>query len=309
MEFAVILALAILVMILGVVCLILARRFAHIKSRLQTISSTLDAISAGDLNRKILAPTYDTAATICYQINEIVCQYQDRLIELEKEADTNKQLMTSLSHDVRTPLTTLIGYLDAIHKGMVVGTEREDYIEIARKKAHDMKEYIDVLFDWFKLNSNEETFSIAPRELAELTRSILKDWIPIFEERSLDYEISIPQSRITVAIDPDAYTRIVNNLIQNVLTHSDASRIEIVVAERAGKAEINVVDNGVGIPAEDAKHIFERLYKCDKGRSQKGSGLGLNIVWQLVEKMGGTISVSSKQGTRTAFTVALPLVK
>ena len=76
--------------------------------------------------------------------------------------------MTSLSHDVRTPLTTLIGYLDAAHKGLVTGKDRDDYIETARRKAHDLKEYIDVLFDWFKLNSNEFALEIQSVEAAEL---------------------------------------------------------------------------------------------------------------------------------------------
>ena len=91
--------------------------------------------------------------------------------------------MTSLSHDVRTPLTTLLGYLDATHKGLVTGKDRDDYIETARRKAHDLKEYIDVLFDWFKLNSNEFALEIQSVEVAELTRNILIDWIPIFEDK------------------------------------------------------------------------------------------------------------------------------
>jgi K+-sensing histidine kinase KdpD len=79
---------------------------------------------------------------------------------------------------VRTPLTTLIGYLDAAHRGIVEGKEREDYLETARRKAHDLKDYIDVLFDWFKLNSSEFALSIERVELAELTRNILKDGFP-----------------------------------------------------------------------------------------------------------------------------------
>ena len=96
---------------------------------------------------------------------------------MRQTEETNRQLMTSLSHDVRTPLTTLIGYLDAAHKGIVTGKDRDDYIETARRKAHDLKEYIDVLFDWFKLNSNEfalENFrALRPQSF---TRNILIDW-------------------------------------------------------------------------------------------------------------------------------------
>ncbi len=83
-------------------------------------------------------------------------------------------MMTSLSHDVRTPLTTLLGYLDAVHGGVVTGKSREDYFEIARRKAHDLKDYIDILSDWFKLNSSEFSLSI-----------------PIFEEQNLNYNIKL----------------------------------------------------------------------------------------------------------------------
>lgn len=296
------------VFLMAALCISLIARLIHIKNRLREISSTLDDISAGHINHKILARPDEITAAICYQINGIVSRYQDRLIELEKAADANRQLMTSLSHDVRTPLTTLLGYLDAVHKNMVYGQEREDYIETARKKAHDLKEYIDVLFDWFKLNSNEETISMEPHEIAELTRNLLKDWIPVFEEKALVYDIDIPQSRLMASVDIDGYTRVIGNLIQNVITHSGASKIEIGIFAQSGNINISVADNGAGIPAEDLKHIFERLYKCDKGRSEKGSGLGLNIVWQLVNKMGGSISAESEPGKRTAFTVTFALV-
>ena len=117
--------------------------------------------------------------------------YESRLSIVRQTEETNRQLMTSLSHDVRTPLTTLIGYLDAAHKGLVTGKDRDDYIETARRKAHDLKEYIDVLFDWFKLNSDEFALEIQPVEAAELTRNILIDWIPIFEDKQVDYDIDI----------------------------------------------------------------------------------------------------------------------
>ena len=98
-----------------------------------------------------------------------------------------------LFRSVRTPLTTLIGYLDAAHRGIVTGKDKDDYIETARRKAHDLKEYIDILFDWFKLNSNEFAMDINTVEAAELTRNILIDWIPIFEDRQIDYNIDIPE--------------------------------------------------------------------------------------------------------------------
>lgn len=279
----------------------------RVKKQIAKITDALIDVKNGNGNRRILSATNELVAPLAYEINEIVVSYESRLSTVRQTEETNRQLMTSLSHDVRTPLTTLIGYLDAAHKGIVTGKDRDDYIETARRKAHDLKEYIDVLFDWFKLNSNEFAMDINIVEAAELTRNILIDWIPIFEDKQIDYNIDIPEQPFRVKLDTDGYMRILNNLIQNVISHSHADKIEIILSKQEKNMQIRLADNGIGIEKEDLKHIFERLYKCDKGRSEKGSGLGLSIAHQLVEKMNGTITANSTQGTGTEFTLLFPL--
>ena len=273
----------------------------RVKKQIAEITDALIDVKNGNGNRRILSAANEMVAPIAYEINEIVVSYENRLSLVRQTEETNRQLMTSLSHDVRTPLTTLIGYLDAAHKGLVTGKDRDDYIETARRKAHDLKEYIDVLFDWFKLNSNEFALEIQSVEAAELTRNILIDWIPIFEDKQVDYNIDIPEQPVRVRLDTDSHMRILNKLIQNVISHSHADKIEIVLSKHGKNMKLLLADNGVGIEKEDLKHIFERLYKCDKGRSEKGSGLGLSIVHQLVEKMGGNITVESVPGKGTEF--------
>lgn len=282
-------------------------RIRRVKKQIAEMADALNDVKNGNGNRRILSAANELTAPIAYEINEIVVSYENRLSVVRQAEETNRQLMTSLSHDVRTPLTTLLGYLDAAHKGIVAGKEREDYIETARRKAHELKEYIDVLFDWFKLNSNEFALDSESVEAAELTRNILIDWIPVFEDRQLDYSIDIPEQPVRVRLDTDGYMRILNNIIQNVIAHSHADRIEISLSKQGGNMKLLLADNGVGIEKEDLKHIFERLYKCDKGRSEKGSGLGLSIVHQLAEKMGGSITAESQPGKGTAFTLIFPL--
>ena len=279
----------------------------RVKKQITEMTDALMDVKSGNGNRRILSVANELVAPLAYEINEIVVSYERRLSIVRQTEETNRQLMTSLSHDVRTPLTTLIGYLDAAHKGMVTGKDRDDYIEIARRKAHDLKEYIDVLFDWFKLNSNEFALEIQSVEAAELTRNILIDWIPIFEDKQIGYDIDIPEQPVRVKMDMDSYMRIINNLIQNVITHSQADKIKIMLSKKENNMELLLADNGMGIEKEDLKHIFERLYKCDKGRSEKGSGLGLSIVHQLVEKMGGNIAVESVPGEGTEFILFFPL--
>ena len=156
-------------------------------------------------------------------------------------------------------------------------------------------------------NMVQDIRNSADEEVAELTRNILIDWIPIFEDKQVDYDIDIPEQPVRVRLDMDSYMRIINNLIQNVIAHSHADKIKIALSKKENNMELLLADNGVGIEKEDLKHIFERLYKCDKGRSEKGSGLGLSIVHQLVEKMGGSITVESLPGKGTEFMLLFPL--
>ena len=301
----IIIFLSIIIAVLAVLTSIFLVR--RVKKQIAEMTDALVDVKNGNGNRRILSATNELTAPLAYEINEIVVSYESRLSTVRQTEETNRQLMTSLSHDVRTPLTTLIGYLDAAHKGLVTGKDRDDYIETARRKAHDLKEYINVLFDWFKLNSNEFAMDINIVEAAELTRNILIDWIPIFEDKQIDYNIDIPEQPFRIKLNTDSYMRILNNLILNVISHSHADKIEIILSKQEKNMQIRLADNGIGIEKGDLKHIFERLYKCDKGRSEKGSGLGLSIVHQLVEKMGGSITVESLPEKGTEFTLLFPL--
>lgn len=279
-----------------------------IRRQIRTMEETLDDIKDGNSNQKILMPSNELIAPLSYKINEIVYAYEEQIRHYHLSDESNRQLMTNLSHDIRTPLTTLIGYLDAANKGIVTGKEYDSYLKTASKKAHALKEYIDTLFDWFKLNSDELIITMEELEITELTRNILKDWIPIFEERALDFEIQIPEKRIMANIDYDGYCRTINNLVQNVISHSKATKIEFTVWKEKENLNIRIRDNGMGVANEDLPYLFDRLYKCDKGRSAKGSGLGLSVVKQIVEKMGGSIVAESRQEEYTAFTISLPII-
>ncbi|WP_315524319.1 sensor histidine kinase [Pseudoramibacter alactolyticus] len=305
MEAFTIILLAVAAIVIVSAALILCKERQQVKE----LAEALADVRNGNGNRRVLADPNQLLSPLVYEINDVVRSYEGRIAAFQQTEETNKQLMTSLSHDVRTPLTTLIGYLDAVHKGVVTGEEREEYIETARRKAYDLKGYIDVLFDWFKLNSNEFTMSIQREETAELTRSILIDWIPIFEDQNMEYSIDIPDQPVRVDVDPDSYLRIINNLMQNVVTHSQASIVHVYLKKQEDTMRLSVVDNGIGIGKDDLKQIFSRLYKCDKGRSEKGSGLGLSIAHQLAEKMGGQLSAESSPGQGTAFILTLPLAK
>lgn len=244
-----------------------------------------------------------------FRVNSILYKYEKRIEESNIELEANKQLMTSLSHDVRTPMTTLIGYLDALDLKLVSSDKEEQYLRLAKEKAYDLKKYIEVLFEWFRINSDEEQLEIKAVDITEETRRIFLDWIPIIEEHRIGYNIEIPEKAIIVEIDEDCYMRAINNIVQNIFTHSKAANISITASEGNGKFRLEIGDDGIGIAKEDLNYIFERLYRCNKGRSGKGNGLGLNISKLLLEKMGGTISAFSEPGKGTVFCIEFSVIQ
>lgn len=278
------------------------------RQKLAEIERAVADIRSGNGCRRILARPGEPAAALVYEINDIVQNYEGRLAALQTAQEANRQLMTSLSHDVRTPLTTLIGALDATHRGLLTGQAREESLDAARRKAHELKDYVDALFDWFKLNSGEFALQPRPVEAVELTRNFLADWIPLWEEQGMDYRLQIPEGPFRAALDPDAYRRILNNLLQNALTHSRAQCTSVTLTARDGALEVQVADDGVGIPAEALPHIFERLYKGDASRGSRGSGLGLSIAQQLALRMGGSLTAASTPGKGAVFTLQFPLL-
>lgn len=279
---------------------------SRVKMQLALIKDALEDIKNGNLNRRVLAKESDMTRKICYDINEIAINNQSRLIQQKQSEQAYKRLMTSLSHDVKTPLASLVGYLEAIESKIVVGEEKDEYIKVAFDKAQHLKYFVENLFDWVKLNSGEQTFHLEILDLNELSRNIIADWIPILEKNNFEYEFDIPTTEYPIRIDTNAYTRILNNLLQNIITHSEGNNMKLRIFENKHQVKITISDNGKGISPDNLLHVFERLYKCDNSRGSKGSGLGLSIVKELVSIHEGTITTDSNLGFGTTFTILFP---
>ena len=308
--------------------IVLCCKVISINKKISQSNEVLDDIKKGNGNRKILSKDNDNFSEIIYKINEIVYLYEEKLIEFRKMENANNQLLTSLSHDIRTPLTSIIGYTDAIKKELlkdglndkydlqnVIENNNtlennnviENYIDIVREKSYSLKEYLDNVFDWFKLNSNEFYLDLKDTEITELSRNIIKSWIVIFEEKDIDFDIEIEEKEIICNLDQNAYARVINNIIQNAVEHSKTKKIQISIKESNKKIFITIKDFGVGIEPDDLEHIFDRLYKCDKARNKVGSGLGLYITKELIEKMNGCIDVKSEVGEGTEFEITFEI--
>lgn len=284
----------------------LATKLCCVREQLSMIKDALEDIKQGNLNRRILTRKSDMTKTICYNINEIAVNNQAQLVRLKQSDQAYKRLMTSLSHDVKTPLTSLVGYLEAVQEKIVTGAEKEEYIRVALDKAHLLKGFVESLFEWVKLDAKEQIFQFETCDLNEVSRDIIAGWIPILENKLFSYKIDIPETAYCVQLDRRAYMRIIDNLFQNALSHSEGNQLSIHILEDESQANIMIEDNGKGIHAKDLPHIFERLYQADESRGGVGNGLGLSITQELVVAHGGTIHVESSLHRGTIFTITLP---
>lgn len=207
-------------------------------------------------------------AEIIMVLSDIVDQYNERITLLERQEKAHKRLLTGLSHD--------------------------------------LKRLTDMLFDWFKLDAQEMSFSFETLDLCELTRAVAADFIPVLEKNGIDYRVIIPEGELLCRLDAQAYTRLLGNLLQNAITHSGGSTVELMVWGEGDRASVSVQDDGIGIGEEELPFIFDRLYKGDPARTGKSSGLGLSITKALVKAHGGTIEATGIKGQGCTFTLHLP---
>ena len=278
----------------------------HINEQISFIRDVLEDIKTGNLNRRVLVQEKDITKQICYDINQIAMDSQSQLIRQKQSEQAYKRLMTSLSHDVKTPLSSLVGYLEAVESGLVLGEEKDEYIHVAFEKSQHLKHFVENLFEWVKLDSGEQVFHFEILDLNELSRNLIADWISVLENNFFEYEIDITEEEYLILIYVNTYTRILNNILQNIILHSNGDKMMLRVLEDQQHIKIIISDNGKGITSENLPHIFERLYQCDKSRSAKGNGLGLAITKELVNAHKGTITANSTPNKGTEFIISFP---
>ena len=297
-----------IIVTLSLICILCIFLFVMQRKQLRQILDVLVAAKNGE-NKKIFIKDNGVVSKISFEINELIYSHNQELSRQKRLEQANKELLTSLSHDVRTPLTSLLGYLDALEIDIVDDGEKEEYIKIARKKAYDLKRLIDTLFDWFKIDSKELKLIMQDTDICELTKEIVIDWLPTLEQKEITPEIEIPDEEWIIELDLSAYKRMVSNLIQNAVEHSSCSHLKVAAKQNNGIISIIVKDNGIGIGKDKLPQVFERLYKGDTSRSRQSSGLGLSIVKELAKMHGGRVTAQSNIGEYTEFTIELPMFK
>lgn len=281
----------------------------QMKKTIKRVSKELREMSSEDsTERKILIKENDPFSEIVFSVNNIIDKKNEEIKKLELSEKAHKSLLTGLAHDLRTPLTTLIGYLEAIDINLN-NEKNSEYLQIALSKARQLKENVNQIFKWAKLYSNTEELKLKKTDLSESTRAILVDWIPIFEKKNINYDIDIPEDRINAYIDETSYHTVINNLVKNIIEHAGAKNVKVKLLDKEDKTVLEIQDDGVGIEEKVKERIFEEFYKGIKSRGNRGNGLGLSIVKLLVEKQKREISVDSAVNMGTVFKISFPKTK
>lgn len=279
------------------------------RRRIREISDTLEEIIAGNENLKIHVGYKDPIAPLVFKINRLVDFYENDKVKSFKRERARRQMLSNLSHDVRTPLTSVLGYLDALC-GNMAGEEADEYLNIAKNKAYELKEYIDELFTVARIDADEIQLVFEPIDLFEFLRSELIGWVPELQQKNITLEVEIPDEECFITADQHALIRVFNNLLQNALRYGGCNQfIGVCAWADDAYAFFQVWDKGPGLSKDEISRVFERLYKGDSSRSMKGHGLGLAIAKELVQKMNGTIFMESTPHTKTFVQVSLPKSK
>ena len=279
--------------------------------KLKYICSVIDEILSGNLNQRIrFQSQIEPLNKLSIKINKIIDKFQKANAENILNEETRKKMISNISHDLRTPLTSMLGYMELILEDKELNEDKKkEYLDIIYSKGNSLYSLMEEFFQLSKLESNDIKLNLKEINISELIRQNIISFYSQIEKCNIEVCINIPDEDVCIISDEKCINRILNNLINNSLKHGvKVTKIGVDLSAADDNVFIDVYDNGIGIPKEELKFVFDRLYTVEKSRSTnlKSSGLGLTIVKKLTEILNGDISVESVSFEKTVFTIRLP---
>ena len=292
------LAAAVALVVAAVVAFYLARRLTR---PLTAMGHTADRIAAGDLSARVDLGRHpdDELAGLARALDGMAAQ-------LEAARGLEREFLLSVSHDLRTPLTSISGYAQAIADGTVEGrSAQKRAAEVIGAEARRLERLVADLLDLARLDAHEFSLTPRPVDAAEVVSEAVDAFHP--SAREIGVELMVDRGgSAPVDTDPERLGQIVANLVENALKYA-RTRVTVGVGSANGTLELRVDDDGPGIDPNDLPHVFDRLYTSRTGPGRKvGTGLGLAIVRELSAAMGGTADVQVLDGQGTRFVVTIP---
>jgi signal transduction histidine kinase len=272
---------------------------------LRQMSRAAKKMAVGKFDVRIPVRGKDEVAELADSFNQMA----DSLENLENMRNT---FMANVSHDLRTPMTTISGFIDNILVGAIPPEEQPYYLGIIKEEVRRLSRLVSSLLDISRLQAGDRKFNISSFDICETARLILISFEQMIDEKKLDVDFECDEERIFVKADKDAIYQVLYNVCDNAVKFSSIGgkyKISITLAEenKQKKVRVSVYNEGEGIPEEDLPFVFERFYKADKSRGmdKKGVGLGMFISKTIIEAHGESIFVESKKDEFCQFTFTL----
>jgi len=274
------------------------------------ISNQVKDMSNGNFKARIPVNPKLSLGGFAKNINTIMSKFNDAILEERKSEQTKRDLITNISHDLRTPLTSIIGYLELVDSDKYKDElTLRHYTNIAYLKSKRLKFLIDDLFELTTLNNYGLKLSKENINLIELLNQITLENRLNFRKANMECRLYFPDEKIFIFGDVNKLVRAFENLLTNCIKHSKSSPfIDIYVHKNVDKVILKFINYGEPIPAIDIPFIFERFYRVEKSRSEEsgGSGLGLAIAKNIIELHDGNITVESSI-QETSFNITFPI--
>lgn len=276
------------VILIIVITYLLARLF-YIKNQVKSIKKQLIDINQDKVDKKV------TVELLSKDIEELTTEI-NRNIDIKKECIASKvkfennlrQTVANISHDLRTPLTSIIGYIQFIKLEDLKEDEKKQYINIALERAKYLEGLLNDFYELSLIDSLDFKLKMEKVNVSRILQEVLVEKYMDFKNRNINPQINIPKENIYIVADKKSVERILENLLSNATKYSK-DEIEISLKVENNLVKLKIKNNFLNLTVQDVENIFDRFYMADKSRIQKGTGLGLCIAKGLVDKMNGNM--------------------
>lgn len=279
------------------------------QTKLRKIHKKLNEIIAADSDEKIMVFTENKELMeLAAQINRLLEYHQKTKADYRRQEIASKRMLSNISHDIRTPMTVVLGYLEIMQNN---GEASHEMLAKTEQKAQSVMELINQFFTLAKLEAGDMCPELSKVDLCEICRESILDFYDLLSKAEFQVEIELPENAVYIHGNREALQRILCNLISNALRYgSDGKYLGVFLRTDQTSVSVDVVDKGQGIDKAFAETVFDRLFTLEDSRSRsiQGNGLGLTIAKNLALQMGGEIILDSTPYVKTTFTVRLKRV-
>ncbi|MGB5925751.1 MAG: ATP-binding protein [Dehalococcoidia bacterium] len=279
---------------------VLSRRMM---SPIGVLAGAARRLGRGDLSQRVRLQGEGEVAALAEAFNSMAA-------DLEYAEQLRRNMVADVAHELRTPLSNIQGYLEAIRDGVVEPDAAA--IRSLNEETSLLSRLVNELQELSLAEAGELKLVYQAEDITNLVKQAVTPWQPQLTAGEIALSLELPDDLPLVNIDWQRVNEVLHNILENAVAHTHRGGTINVTASQKGKwVEVSVSDTGEGIPAEDLPHIFERFYRVDKSRARAtgGSGLGLTIARRLIEAHGGTIVVQSKLGEGSCFSFTLPIAE